>query len=1788
MKKRIISMLLTVLMIMSLFSGLTVTADAATYNGANTIEYTMAEGDFVLRICQRLGLNYYTCKNAIMILNNITDGQWNKLTVGRTLTLPASDYDALLISNGAGTTAYNSGAAATTATTSTVTGTATTGTATTLSAANTASADTLAYYLVPYTMSYGETVSGVCNALGVNFSIFGPFIKQVNNVSNWTKVRAGDTLIIPTPVAPSVGTTCYGVMEHRVVSSDTAYGIVNSKGVSYTANERLLKVLNQTENLAAIKAGDKFFYPVPLTVSVPGTGNPGTTATTTTTTTVTDGNGTTTTSSTTTSKLYRLTGGMSASDGTMLFFVNSQAVTAAPAGAKVTVVTQTNSGKAIQSLTVKHSDGKADLYLTGDTFVMPSCDVRVDATIQAGHDINITANYSGKAAASVGGISVQSAVKGATVIVKSTDPNYEVSSVYATYKKLISASTKTQLTVSASKAFIMPDADVDIEVVLKPVSTYAFYVNDPVNGSFYLQVNGSAATRAAKGSTVTVVAQPEEGYEPFTLDVKNHNTGTSINVYSNTFTMPAFDVDVEVTFTGKGNNILMMPSQFGNVYAFTTGSPDFSTYAKLEENSITEAPTGTQVFLKTINEDGAAPAEVWTGYKVNYDVVRNSDGLKVSVNKTKMSFTMPKGGVTVTPVITVATPATVTGEIWMNSDTTAATTYRDASFSVTYQDGTKEKRVEYTGKSNPTVQIPVLEYVDLRYDTADGVAFVRYLVTVTGTTDNDENSELLTNEANLNGYFQIPDGTNVTVRIQAYFETGKIAIGDAAITGIGSLGYEILGVSGGPTSSATCAPGDTVRIFPTEGNGYRFDHTKYDPVNKYISKLIVTRKDNGAVLPLNQGTVGGKTYYEFTMPAEGVNIQAVFDAQPFIITMRCLDEVGNPITGTGIWQIAINMVVGAVDLNPAGTQVEVAYGDYITVAMTESGWSKYDMVSFRINDYEYTADQLNYFYNFQMIEDRADNLTITAVLRPRNVAIHNLSAMYDVTRGGVEFFILQSPSRYSDEYRMGAGGQLQYVNRAISGDTVAIVATSVDNRYDLDADDITIYTLGTDADRIIPTEQWIDAFGNPGGPIRVFTFTMPDSDVSVMANFSGAERRITVDVRDANTNAVLTGMVRLAAISTTGATISRDVAANISFDDIAYNSTVSILRSELAVAERKVIKDVEIKTVSGKSVGYTDMSSAGEGIMFTMPNEPIYVLIRMEDFSYGLPVTVVSQLKNGTVVFRRTTNTADPVVSLSDFKAGEIVYVFDQPNEGYKHLGLGDLKILSNGVTNIANIVNVAPGPDGEHVWSFTMPEGTLIFQGEFEKEEAQAVAVTLAFYDENGTATTDGKYKAKVTVNGLSKTFTAADGAGLTFNVLEGQTLTFVSDADGYSITRIQASSGKGVEKNAYTVPDLSEATPAYADTVAIFMKNESNAIKWQATGGSLLFVDTAVPGTSVVAASVGATVEITATPDTGYDALEAVNLIVAKADGSQEIVPVNYTGTTGNITTWEFTMPAGGVLVGATFGTSAKGITFNVQPAGTYVKLTMGEASAVIDGNKYYEIPAGTKLKIESASEGFDKMNITVSSGSGIVDGQNFTVTEAATVDITLSSSKNTITKHYTNGDLNLYSQITPNKELLKNDQANTGDIIYIEPAPRSGYDTLKVENLKVVSTKTKERIAVDTTSYAPYWAFTMPAGGADITAVYEAKPLTITLNITGGNAVVSGRGTVNATQNITAYLNETVTITPAEGYEWQSAMTASVGTANVTAATSATGSATYKVAADVVDGGTEALTITLQPKT
>ena len=95
MKKRLISMLLTVLMVASLFGGMSVSAYADEEYA--TQEYTLKSGDTLLKVCNKLGLNWYSCQTAINKLNNISEAQYRKLSVGQVITLPATNEDAVKI-----------------------------------------------------------------------------------------------------------------------------------------------------------------------------------------------------------------------------------------------------------------------------------------------------------------------------------------------------------------------------------------------------------------------------------------------------------------------------------------------------------------------------------------------------------------------------------------------------------------------------------------------------------------------------------------------------------------------------------------------------------------------------------------------------------------------------------------------------------------------------------------------------------------------------------------------------------------------------------------------------------------------------------------------------------------------------------------------------------------------------------------------------------------------------------------------------------------------------------------------------------------------------------------------------------------------------------------------------------------------------------------------------------------------------------------------------------------------------------------------------------------------------------------------------------------------------------------------------------------------------------------------------------------------------------------------------------------------------------------------------------
>ena len=1109
MKKRIISALLTVLMVMSLFTGLSVSAYADDEN-PQVVEYTLKAGDYVLKLCQAQGINYFTCRDAIIKLNGLkSENDFRFLAVGRVIKLPATDAAALnIIASGS-------------------TGTGSTGTTTgTVSTAK--GSDSVAYYLIPYTIQRGETVAGICNSLGISFTNYADQIMKLNNISSWNKVAAGKTLLLPSPKAPAVGTTCYQVVEHKICSGETAYNMAASYGVDYGQNTKLLQALNNTSNLAKVKAGSTFYIPVATTITASSTGNTGSTGN--------SGNSGNTGSSdnnnnsgnnnsgnnnsgnNSSTKKYSITPNINTAYGTMTFYVNNATVSSAAAGDTVTVDVNTTDGKAISSLVVKHADGSADVKLEGNTFIMPGCNVRVDAEIQSGYDIDIESNYPTITAAAVSGVSVSSASQGANVKIVSTDPGYMVDSATVYYSTWLGL--KKFVTVNDAMCFIMPAANVTVKATLKAVPTYNFYRADCVNGSFDLQVNGFSASKAAKGAQVTIVWKAMDGYTLSGISVTEKKTGTSVSVLNNSFTMPGCDVEVKLTFGKTDNAIVINAVEGGILNAYDTNG-----------NSITEAKTGDLITIKL--KDGSS--EAGYGNKFNLTVTRNADGNLVTTAPAngpaeEYTFTMPAGGVT------------VDGQ-FIGDNKEISVTFNGGSNGNTII--VNDARFTEDGKVKAAVGSKVI----LGTLARDGYAFNRFEVSVDGEY-NVEQSEL----ANAQGYILMPNGA---VSVEAFFVADAIPLEAASIRGSGDVSYQVstTGKDGEYKTACSSKVGEWVKIIVKPSNaGFVV------PDNA----ILVTDKATGKSVKLIKID---NTSYIFQMPSQGVDVSVILVGDPHKLTLKTMNADNNSadLQGKSLWQISVEGDWPVVENDPNGgtTKADVKANDPIVLSLTEPGAANYviDKVVLTTSGGVY-AGGIEYIGNQYYFLMPDTDTTCTVYLKAKTTSDVSLTGclIYDKSRGSANF-------------EMGGTA----IGSCKAGDTVMVRATAAEG-FTYGPDDVIItradggtLTSGTDvnAGNFVPVYE----DKGSGAVLTGWIFKMPQGGVNVEINFKQSEANaIELNVYD-ETGAVLTGNGYVSVQY--GGNNFTDISGD--FGKVPYGSAVTVSLTDLG----KSLYDLTKVTVDG-------------------------------------------------------------------------------------------------------------------------------------------------------------------------------------------------------------------------------------------------------------------------------------------------------------------------------------------------------------------------------------------------------------------------------------------------------------------------------------------------------------------------------------------------------------------------------------------------------------------------------
>ncbi len=628
-------MILMVCMIVSLLVGFTVSAAAE----AGIVTYTLKDGDTVLKACQKNGIDFYAKQKLIAAINNITD--YRSLPVGFTVKLPTDAYVASA-STAAAASAVSVGSSA-----AAVPGAA--------SAANIAVGDTVSYYLIKYQMRSGDTVADVCNSLGVNFGTYSSMIKDINGIGNWNNVKAGSTILIPSATTPPVGTSCYAVVAHTVASGETASSICSSYGLSYGANESLLKAINNKSNLNSIMKGSSFMVPVSTTIKGSGT--------------VPAGSGSSSSGSSSSSSSSASAGSVSSNsktyaikaatskNGSFEMRVGGKAATKAAAGETVTIVAVADKKFEVGSYTVTAADGTKISVSASHTFKMPACDVTVDVGFVTTEVFMIEAVYTphGKVRAYVNGIDVTGVGTKAyapVTVVATPDEGYELKGAQWSYENYFNPSKTTNLGYDGK--FTMPESKIFIgatfvEATYHKVKVTNYGVNS-IDGkkltpaaSYTAKVAGNPVTQTRAGMTVEVTASKLTGYTLDSFKVyKDNGSGapdynfpvaaTKTSELGGSFTMPGFDVVIFASYTQTPYKITVLNTEHGKVEVF-------NKYMQPVDKLVAGADINVVVTSDT-------------SYVLSTGTATWSGGGTKSLTEGNTAFTMPAADVTISATFT--------------------------------------------------------------------------------------------------------------------------------------------------------------------------------------------------------------------------------------------------------------------------------------------------------------------------------------------------------------------------------------------------------------------------------------------------------------------------------------------------------------------------------------------------------------------------------------------------------------------------------------------------------------------------------------------------------------------------------------------------------------------------------------------------------------------------------------------------------------------------------------------------------------------------------------------------------------------------------------------------------------------------------------------------------------------------------------------------------------------------------------------------------------------------------
>lgn len=1380
----------------------------------------------------------------------------------------------------------------------------------------------------------------------------------------------------------------------------------------------------------------------------------------------------------------------------------------AQAGSEVVITAIPDKDYAVSIFYVVNADGDTIDSTTEQTlvFTMPESNVTVYVEFEAlppEHEVAIAENPNGSVL-----VDFEDSRPDSTITFEpdpATGWQMERVTVYLTETPTVIIPFETN--DDGTYSFAMPDADVTIDMTFKNI-IYSISLLDDEHGAI-MTFNGIKS--AVVGQMVTVNAIPKAGYVADQLTVINADSdeledtdSTSYQFENNscTFEMPASHVTLQATFAElpPEYSVDVDESENGTI----TFTPDGGSYTAGTSITVTATPNDGYNLSEITVTSADGETEVATSTASPCEFVMPDYNVKVSAEFTpapvdhKLTITPPAQGggevrtvfentkagstITVTAIpdrnyevddILVFETESGTEIEYQEQEAAGEFTFVMPDSDVTVTVSFKRVRHAITTGVGITVDHQTAQKNDVIVITVtpeEGFTFVELIVTP------EEGSVTVTPLSTTNSSFMfiMPDcPVTISARYQAEEPDYRVTLGSVA--------------NGQLTASlSSCKAGTLVTITARPAEGYT------------VESVSVRTSGNHEV----EVTERSGNLFTFTMPESNVEVTATFTAATYSVRPNVVGNGSIRIENTTAVMGQTITVIATPDANHTIDSFTVTKVNGGSVASTRNG-----------NTYTFTMPSSDVVVNVSFTRIAEPTYTITGNT-PTNGSLRvspttaKAGALITVTATPNAGYVLDQL-----EIRTASGAEVTTTTTSAHTHTFVMPGedVSISVRYRSNIHNITLsaashgrltasvnraetgttvtITAHPDTDyriaSITVTDQAENSIQASRMPDGTFDFTMPDSNVTVSAQFEAVPYyTITKDISVTGGSIVLSTnrakegeRVTVTPTANTGYRLK-----SVTIHNTADSSTVSTTNSNGAYTFTMPAGNVSVTaefekveppkpdyavTITSPVNGYIQASAnkAKAGMVITVTTQPktgytleaISVMADGENvettktadntYTFTMPECSVSITATFTAIPRTITvsQSANGTIETDPRSAvpGSRVTITGTPNAGYE---LASVSVVgANGQS-----INVVEAANGQY--SFTMPEQAVTVRGAFRAVTTPAISYEIRTADiQHGTVSVSHT-KA---VAGTTITVNSRASVGYEF---ESMTITA---EDGTHV------SGAALGNGAFSF-----TMPSCTVTVNATFRPITHNVQTTTNEHGAVRVD-------LSRAAVGDKVIITTVPSNGY-----ITESVSVKTGAGRVITV----TPEKDGTFSFNMPAEDVTVTAKFKAQP------VMPetyAVTVSAVTEGKVEAIYDSSA-----EGSKITVKATpNNGYEASGITVTTKTGKTVAVT-SDTESGTYSFIMPANDvviKAVFKAVSTTDKPTFAIVVESSVHGITDLSTTtavaGTRISITARPDPNY----VVNSVTVKDSTGKIIAVSKDSATAY-SFTMPNSKASVTVTYK----------------------------------------------------------------------------------------------